>query len=90
MTDGSRTKLGAALDEERVRILEELHRSQERYRVFFDTAFAGIGITDADEKLNLANTALEEILGFDPGELVGVSLSTVTTDEEFYRYRAFT
>jgi len=90
MADGSRTKLGAALDEERVRILEELHRSQERYRVFFDTAFAGIGITDADERLTLANTALEEILGFGPGELVGVSLSTVTTDEEFDRYRAFT
>jgi len=90
MADGLRTKLDTALEEERARILEELHRSQERSRLLFDTAFAGIGITDADETFTLANTALEEILGFGPDELLGVSLSSVTSGEEFDRYRAFT
>ncbi|MFP6642927.1 MAG: PAS domain S-box protein [Candidatus Latescibacterota bacterium] len=86
MADGLRTKLDTALEEERARILEELHRSQERSRLLFDTAFAGIGITDADETFTLANTALEEILGFGPDELLGVSLSSVTSGEEFDRY----
>lgn len=89
MADGSRTKLGTVLEEERARILEELHQSQERYRVFFDTAFAGIGLTDAEETFTLANTALEEMLGFGP-ELVGISLASVTSSKEFDRYRAFT
>lgn len=90
MADGSRTKLGAALDEERVRILEELHRSQQRYRVLFDTAFAGIGITDGNEIFTLANSALEGIFGFGDGELVGTSLSAVTTGQEFDRYKELT
>jgi PAS domain S-box-containing protein len=90
MADGSQTKLGTALEEERARILEELHQSQERYRVFFDTAFAGIGLTDAEETFTLANTALEEMLGYGAGELVGISLVSVTSDKEFDRYRAFT
>ena len=90
MADGLRTKPGTALEEERAQLLEELYRSQQRSRLLFDTAFAGIGITDADETFTLANTALEEILGFGPDELLGVSLASVTSGEEFDRYREFT
>lgn len=75
MADGSRTKLGIALEEERARIL---------------TAFAGIGLTDAEETFTLANAALEEMLGFGPGALVGISLASVTSGKEFDWYRAFT
>ena len=90
MSDNPRTKLEVALHEERARILEELHRSQERYRVFFDTAFAGIGITDKDENLVLLNAAFEDILGYGRDELAGVNLAALTSAEEFARYRAFT
>jgi PAS domain S-box-containing protein len=90
MPDGLRTKLESALDEERTRILAELHRSQERYRVIFDTAFAGIGIADANESLQLVNAAFEEILGYEAGELTGTNLASLTSPEEFQRYRSYT
>lgn len=90
MTDVARTRLAAALDEERLRLLDELHDSQQRYRALFDSAFAGIGITDADETFTLANGALEQLLGYGPGELVGTRLSEVTDDDEFSRYQELT
>ena len=83
------TKLGIATRERR-RIAEELRRSQERYRALVETAFAGIGISDAEENFTFVNRTLEEMLGYGPGELDGTNLSQLVDPAEFDRLSAFT
>ena len=83
------TKLGIATRERR-RITEELRRSQERYRALVETAFAGIGISDADENFTFVNRVLEEMLGYGQGELDGTNLSQLVDPTEFDRVSAFT
>ena len=83
------TKLGIATREQR-HIAEELRRSEERYRALVETAFAGIGISDADENFTFVNRALEEMLGYGQGELDGTNLSQLVDPAEFDRVSAFT
>ena len=64
MVEEHNTKLGAALRERR-RMTEQLRRSQERYRSLVETAFAGISMTDSDERLTFVNPGLCEMLGYE-------------------------
>ena len=64
MVEEHNTKLGVALRERR-RIAEQLRRSQERYRALVETAFAGISMTDSDERLTFVNHGLCEMLGYE-------------------------
>ncbi len=56
----------------------KLRRSEAWFREVFVRAAVGIAISDSGGKLAQANPALAEILGVDPGELVGRSV------EEFF------
>ena len=89
MVDEYNTKLGAAIRERR-RIAEQLRRSQERYRAVVETAFAGLTITDSEERLTLVNPGLCEMLGYEAGELQGKSLAELTDPAEFVRYTEYT
>ncbi len=89
MVEEHNTKLGVALRERR-RIAEQLRRSQERYRALVETAFAGISMTDSDERLTFVNPGLCEMLGYEADELQGKSLSELTDPDEFQRYAEYT
>ena len=89
MVDEHNTKLGAAIRERR-RIAEQLRRSQERYRALVETAFAGISITDSEERLTLVNPGLCEMLGYEATELQGKSLAELSDPDEFVRYTEYT
>ena len=89
MAEEHNTKLGAAIRERR-RIAEQLRRSQERYRALVETAFAGISMTDSDERLTFVNPGLCEMLGYEASELQGKSLAELTDPAEFSRYTEYT
>lgn len=89
MVEEHNTKLGAAIRERR-RIAEQLRRSQERYRALVEAAFAGISMTDFDERLTFVNPGLCEMLGYEADELQGKSLSELTDPDEFGRYTEYT
>ncbi|HDQ73987.1 MAG TPA: GAF domain-containing protein [Chloroflexi bacterium] len=71
----------------RKRAEEALRQSEERYRAVAETAIAGIGIVDSEERLTFANPALMQMLGYDPDELMGMDLSNLIGAEGIKRYR---
>ena len=73
-----------------IQIENELRESQKLYRALIETAFAGIGIADAEENLTFANPALGEIMGYGVEELIGINLSHFVEVEEYNRYQELT
>lgn len=51
--------------------LEELRRSEERFRALTAAAPDGIVTLDRGGRINYLNAAAQEIFGYDPGELLG-------------------
>jgi PAS domain S-box-containing protein len=66
---------------------EALRDSEERYRAVTETVFTGIAIADQDGMLIYVNTAFSELTGHSKDELEGMSLFSVTDEEEFVNHR---
>ena len=49
---------------------EKLRESEEKYRNIVETANEGISLIDAEAKITYANKKMEDLLGYDPGELI--------------------
>lgn len=60
---------------ERIRMVEALRESEERFRTLVQSQGEGIGIVDWVERFTFANPAAERIFGVPPGELVGRHLA---------------
>ncbi len=75
--------LGTVLDiDEQVRALEELKRSEARYRRLFEHSVAGFYRTTMDGRILCANPALARMLGYDdPSELEGRPASILYVEE---------
>lgn len=58
---------------ERMRAFESLASSEQRLRAAFQGARAGFALLDASDRIELANPALAELLGFTPESLRGHS-----------------
>ncbi|MDX2017261.1 MAG: PAS domain S-box protein [Planctomycetota bacterium] len=56
----------------------ELERQHERYRTIFDSSLIGIILSDAHRTILEANPAMEKMLGYEPGELIGKHGSIIT------------
>ena len=56
--------------------------SNERFRMLFERASVGIISVGADGRAVEANPAIERMLGYGPGELVGVSFTEFTHPED--------
>jgi PAS domain S-box-containing protein len=56
---------------EQVRDREALARSEERYRMVFETAAEGIWMLDAEDRTVFVNPRMGEILGYAPAEMTG-------------------
>ncbi|MFC1523307.1 PAS domain S-box protein [Thermodesulfobacteriota bacterium] len=64
---------------------EILHRSEQRFKVLFDKAVSGINIIDMDRKILQVNESMEKMLGYLPGELVGMNVEEISVPEDEQR-----
>lgn len=55
-------------------IEKALRASEERYRTLIDVLPAGVAIADSDEKFEMVNQPMSELLGYDSEKLIGRSL----------------
>lgn len=75
--------IGSVIDiSERRRWEEALAESNRRYRAIFETANAGIALTDGDGTILEVNEAFAQMLGYRPDDLVGVHFLTITHPDE--------
>ncbi len=51
--------------------LEELYRSEQKYRLLIENQGEGIGMVNPDDRFVFVNPKAEEIFGMEPGKLVG-------------------
>lgn len=65
---------------ERKRVEEALRESEERYRLLTDATFDGIAIHDQGIMIE-ANSGLERMFGYGPGELIGKHVLDLVADE---------
>ncbi len=73
---------------ERRRVEAELHESSEKFRAIFDHARDGIIVMDIDEPVvKFANRSMEQMLGYGPGELVGLPLPRLHPPEALEKVR---
>jgi len=61
---------------------EALRASEERWRKFFESSSAGIGLNAPDGRYITANLALQKILGYTEEELQGLNVLNVTHEED--------
>src|ERR1700729_1071772 len=57
-------------------------RANERFRMLFERASVGIISVGPDGRAVEANPAIQRMLGYDPGELVGMSFTAFTHPED--------
>lgn len=56
--------------------------SEERFKGIFLNAYVGICVSDLDGRIMMANKALQDLLGYDDGELVGMKVSTISHEDD--------
>ena len=84
--------VGVARDiTERLRMEEELRRSEEHFRALIENSMDAIAIIDADGTIRYESPSVERILGYKPEELVGRNaLEFIHTDDMHKISGAFT
>ena len=65
-------------------------RPVEQFNALINSVHAGIGIADGEENLTFVNSTFAEMLGYSATEIMGASLSQMTTKGEFARFRQLT
>lgn len=75
---------------DRKKIEQQLHESEERYRLVINNLGEGIAFADANEFFTFANPAMEHIFGVPPGGLMGRTLQEFTPPDQFEVIRAET
>ncbi len=67
----------------------ELRESEERFRAIFDNARDGIIVMGIEEHtVKFANRGMEQMLGYGPGELIGLTLSQLHPPETLIQVKA--
>ena len=59
-----------------------LQQSEARYRSIVENALEGLIVFDAAWQIAFTNARADEILGFDPGELLGQPITAIILDED--------
>jgi PAS domain S-box-containing protein len=68
---------------ERTRAEEALRASEERWRAIFENSAVGIAMVDSSGRLIAANPALQRMLGYTADELLTLSLTDLTHEDDF-------
>jgi PAS domain S-box-containing protein len=64
------------------RTIEELGKSEERWRAVYENSALGIALTDTAGNILAANRALQKMLGYTEDELRNTSLTQITFEED--------
>lgn len=59
-----------------------LQKSEKRFRSAFDNAPIGLAIVGANDRFREVNRSLSELVGFDEGELLHLTLADITFEED--------
>jgi len=62
--------------------LRALQISERRWQGFYENTAVGIALADADGQITKANPALQQMLGYGPQEIIGISLIDITEASE--------
>src|ERR1700722_14369461 len=62
--------------------MRRLEESEGGFRILFEHGGVGLALLSADGSIVQANPALEEMLGYGPGQLVGLRLSDLSHPED--------
>jgi PAS domain S-box-containing protein len=73
---------------ERTRAEEALQASEERWRAIFENSAVGIALVDSTGRTMVANPALQRMLGYTADELLTLSLTDLTHDDDILFSRA--
>jgi len=86
--DGRRARVVQVLDvTARSRAEQALRESEARYRGLIENANDLIATIDLDRRFTTVNAAFERVLGYDPGELVGRSITDVVPEDSLEALR---
>ena len=66
--------------------LQRLAESEGRFRILFEHGGVGLALLSADGSIVQANPALEEMLGYGPGQLCGLRLSDLSHADDHSDY----
>lgn len=66
--------------------MHALFESESRYRAVADSANAGIGIFDTEERIIYANETMAKMVGYEREELIGRSMRDFSTEENFHLF----
>src|ERR1051325_1151846 len=82
--DGAVTHLtGAAIDvTDLARQREKLATSEERFRSIFEQSAVGMALTDRCRVFTRVNASFARLLGYEPGELIGKSVTDITHPDD--------
>jgi PAS domain S-box-containing protein len=72
----------------RKRAIEELAKSEQRWRAVFDNSTVGIALTDLNGRFQAANFAFQKMMGYSRRELLGMSFMDITDEDD--RERSWT
>ena len=64
----------------RAEATERLRKLEERYHRMFEVSSVGQLVVDSDGRIEIANAAAEQLLGYDSGELNGISVDTLVPE----------
>ena len=64
---------------------EKRAEAEERYRLLADNTVDCIWVLGLDARFQYVNPAIETLLGYEPGEVIGTDLHRYCTEEEFSR-----
>ena len=76
------------LEENLLQQTRRLAESESRFRILFEHGGAGLALLSADGSIVEANPALEEMLGYGRGELVGLRISDLSHPDDRSDYTA--
>lgn len=68
--------------------MRALQISERRWQGFYENTAVGIALVDAEGRIMRANPALQKMLGYDPREIIGISLVDITEVSERATTRA--
>ncbi|MBD3425636.1 MAG: PAS domain S-box protein [Candidatus Omnitrophica bacterium] len=77
---GHSAKLMWRLVDERKRVGEHLRRSEKRFRMLAEASMEGVLVHDG-KKIIEANNALADMMGYDPGKIVGTEVIDIVAPE---------
>ncbi len=73
-----------AAEAERLKTEEELQESEEKYRLLVERMNEGILVLDSQGRIIFTNSAMNKMLGYGVGELLGESLFSIISQSDMY------